>query len=129
MVRDQTKDKTPAELFHSYMRGWRHGASTMAMDKKFIEHDRADIKAEYEKGYKDGYLVVRLVRRKNATRLGAQLSKVFVQDIDALMPSGKTKCVICGAILDAEVSVVAKHAEEVHGISVQGDQDGTPSQS
>lgn len=54
MIRDK-QSKLAHELFQSYFRGWRDGASCHSMDKKFIDHPtRPDLKAEYEKGYMDG---------------------------------------------------------------------------
>lgn len=43
-----------ANLFHSYMRGWRDGAGMKAIRKEFETHSDVSIKSAYQDGYSDG---------------------------------------------------------------------------
>ena len=43
-----------ANLFHSYMRGWRDGAGMKAIRKEFETHPDVSLKSAYEEGYSDG---------------------------------------------------------------------------
>lgn len=44
----------PADLFHTYMRGWTAGAAVRPTDLKFMEHDEPRIRETYEEGYASG---------------------------------------------------------------------------
>ena len=44
----------PRELYMTYMRGWRHGAGTSALDPRFTEHTNVDVRNHYARGYGDG---------------------------------------------------------------------------
>lgn len=63
-------DPHPANLAKSYRAGWVHGASVKAMDKRFLEHPNLEMKAEYERGYKDGTEARKAAMDAAYTRLG-----------------------------------------------------------
>jgi hypothetical protein len=59
------------ELYISYTKGWRDGASTRFMDVTFTEHaTRPDLKAAYEDGFTDGQRA-----RKSASQGAARVYK------------------------------------------------------
>lgn len=70
MSYDPNEDRRPAELFHSYMRGWKHGASVTAQAREFSEHEDQGIREEYLRGYSDGYRDRKETQEVNAARLG-----------------------------------------------------------
>lgn len=80
MVYDPNRDMRPGELFHCYMRGWRHGASTTGMDPKFTEHENPDFVREYNDGYKAGYLACKETQKAAAERLGYEPSILRIQE-------------------------------------------------
>lgn len=43
-----------ANLYHTYMRAFRKGASTGLIDKAAAEHENPEIRAMWERGYNDG---------------------------------------------------------------------------
>ena len=58
-----------SERFHSYMRGWEHGAVRRSMDKAFTEHaTRPDLTAEYKRGYTSGTTARRAASSRTAAR-------------------------------------------------------------
>lgn len=79
MVYDPDRDMRPAELFHCYMRGWKHGAVGTAMDPKFTGHEDGEFAAEYSAGYEDGYLLRKQTQTSAADRLGYKPSILRVQ--------------------------------------------------
>jgi hypothetical protein len=72
------KDDDPkAELFACYKRGWQHGATARARDKRFSEHaTREDIQREYLLGYTRGFdcRMVEMARRCEQTGYDPRLS-------------------------------------------------------
>jgi ribosome modulation factor len=52
-----TKDeRTKAELYQSYIKGWRDAASIKSMDNRFVNHaTRRDLAKAYFDGYNAGY--------------------------------------------------------------------------
>lgn len=71
----------PGELFMSYMRGWFAGAGRKAIDPKFSEHKtRPDIKAEYERGYRDGQAAGRAASAAASERIGYTPSVLRIQE-------------------------------------------------
>jgi hypothetical protein len=70
MSYDPNEDPNKANLFHSYRKGWTAGARIGPLDPKFTEHDNADIKAEYERGYKDGRIANRDALQAASDRTG-----------------------------------------------------------
>ncbi len=54
---DTPEKRVCHELYMSYMRGWRDGACSKAMNPKFTEHKtRPDLKEVYEEAYQHGRL-------------------------------------------------------------------------
>lgn len=49
-----TRNVDAANQYQSYMRGWKHAASTKAMDPVFTEHSNELIVEAYNRGYSDG---------------------------------------------------------------------------
>lgn len=49
-----SRDLTPFERFHSFMKGWRCGATSGFLDEAFTKHESAEIRALYDEGYKRG---------------------------------------------------------------------------
>ena len=47
------------DLYHSYMRGWRHGATGRARDPRFLEHKDSRIRGAYQDGEHDGQIAAR----------------------------------------------------------------------
>lgn len=45
---------SPGELYQSYMRGWRDGATAKAKRREFIEHAKPEFRTTYEEGYEAG---------------------------------------------------------------------------
>lgn len=43
-----------ANLYHSYLKGWRDGAAFRTINPQFRDHENAKIRAAYEKGYSEG---------------------------------------------------------------------------
>lgn len=68
--------------FHSFMQGWRHGASSKAMDPKFTEHSNQLIKAAYEAGYGRARTDINLVAQSAAEAYGYTISYLRLMDED-----------------------------------------------
>lgn len=48
------EDRRKHELLQCYRRGWSHGSGHKARDRRFLEHQRADIIDAYQRGYAHG---------------------------------------------------------------------------
>lgn len=70
MIRDDEEETRPKrEVLQSYRRGFKHGASANAQDKRFLEHLRADIVTAYQRGYLDGQAAMVLASARECERL------------------------------------------------------------
>jgi hypothetical protein len=70
MSYDPNEDRRPSELFHSYMRGWKHGTAFTGQAREFSENEDEGIREEYLRGYGDGYQDRKDRQKANAERLG-----------------------------------------------------------
>lgn len=71
----KTKEEIDAaNQFHSFMRGWKDGAGTRAMDTKCTEHDNPLIRAAYSAGYKRAREDLNLVAQSAAEAYGYTIS-------------------------------------------------------
>lgn len=48
----ETRQKN--ELFQCFRRGFKHGASANAQDRRFLEHARPEVISAYQRGYERG---------------------------------------------------------------------------
>lgn len=63
-------ERTKIEVLQSYRRGFKHGASANAKDRRFLEHpSREDIVRAYSRGYEDGMAAMVLASARECERL------------------------------------------------------------
>ena len=54
--------------YQSYLRGWKAGAASQAMDPTFLTHTNEKIRRAYEQGYQDARLALNSAMQKAADR-------------------------------------------------------------
>lgn len=70
MTEPQTEgDRRKLEMLQCYRRGWKHGASSNPQDKRFLEHERAEIMNAYQRGYQEGMAASLLAACRECERL------------------------------------------------------------
>lgn len=69
-----------ANQFHSFMKGWRAGAGSKAMDPKFTEHDNKLIVDAYNAGYKRGRVDMNIAAQSAAEAYGYTISYLRLMD-------------------------------------------------
>lgn len=80
--------KTPEEIaaanqWHSYMRGWKHGAGVKAMDPTFTGHSDVALRAAYEKGYTEARAAYNAAGARASELYGYEPSILRLQTVEA----------------------------------------------
>ena len=78
------KHNTPdaANQFRSFVQGWKDGASSKAMQPKFIEHDNKLIVAAYNAGYARGRQDLNIAAQSAAEAYDYTISVLRLMDVD-----------------------------------------------
>ena len=71
-----------ANQFHSFIMGWKDGASSRAMDPKFTGHDNKLIVAAYDAGYGRARKDINAVAEEAAKTYGYTISYLRLMDGD-----------------------------------------------
>jgi hypothetical protein len=63
------QERSKRERFESYRRGWKCGARSGYRDKRFDDHERADLREAYSAGYERGHAALLYAMADRATML------------------------------------------------------------
>lgn len=59
-----------ANLYQSYMKGWRDGAAFKSLDENFRKHENASLREAYGRGYSDGRVAMNSASHSASERYG-----------------------------------------------------------